>query len=145
MKLSTRSRYGVRLMIALSLNYEKGPLQLSQVSENEEISEKYLGQIVIQLKNSGLITSVRGAQGGYLLPRTPRLINLEEIVTSLEGEINLGDDSGEINNNTKTSKLVSVEVWDLLTRKIKETLKSITLEDLTEKVRLKNNVLNYSI
>ena len=69
MRLSTRSRYGVRLMLALGLSDKKEPIFLKDIAKSEEISEKYLSQIIIPLKANGLINTFRGAHGGYILSR----------------------------------------------------------------------------
>lgn len=143
MKLSTRSRYGVRLMIELALHYRQGALQLTNVAERESISLKYLGQIVIQLKNNNLIKSVRGAQGGYLLARAPEKITLREIVEALEGDLNIVD-CVETNDCSYKENCVTNEIWKQLSDLIKKTLEKITLAELAKK---KNNnfALNYVI
>src|SRR5262249_7382570 len=87
MNLSTRATYGLRLLYQLAKEHGGPPLQLREVSEREDISEKYLGQIVILLKSQGIVQAVRGAQGGYYLSRAPALINLLDVIEALEGEI----------------------------------------------------------
>ena len=77
MKISARARYGVRLMMVLARNYGKGPIYLKDIAKEEEISEKYLGQIIIPLRGAGLVLSSRGSHGGYMLAREPSEINLE--------------------------------------------------------------------
>jgi Rrf2 family transcriptional regulator, cysteine metabolism repressor len=145
MKLSTRSRYGVRLMLELAINYNKGPVQLSMISDVEEISEKYLGQIVIQLKNAGLINSVRGAQGGYLLSGKPDKITLRNIVESLEGSLNLVDCIDDKGLCSRNEICVTKDVWELISDNIKNTLENITLANLVEKTKGKINSSNYLI
>ena len=145
MKFSTRSRYGVRLMLDLARHYEKGPVQLGDISKTEEISEKYLGQIVIQLKSSGLINSVRGAQGGYLLARNPQSITVLDIVQCLEGEIKIIDCLEDKPNCVRNSKCASYEVWRVLNDNIIETLKKYTLIDLIEIDMNKKTNINFSI
>ncbi|MGD0280318.1 MAG: Rrf2 family transcriptional regulator, partial [Smithella sp.] len=77
MKLSTRARYGVRLMVALAVNYDKGPVFLKDVAKGENISEKYLSLIIIPLRRIGLVNSIRGAHGGYLLAKDPSQITMK--------------------------------------------------------------------
>src|SRR4030042_540461 len=91
MKLSTRTRYGVRLMVALALNYGKDPVFLKDIAKGENISEKYLSLIIIPLRGVNLVNSVRGAHGGYNLSKEPSQITLKEIVDVLEGECSLVD------------------------------------------------------
>ena len=89
MKMSTRARYGLRLMVDLAVKDGKGPILLKDVSRSQEISEKYLSQIIIPLKTAGLVKSFRGAHGGYTLQRDPAKINLLEVVSALEGDLSL--------------------------------------------------------
>ena len=130
MKLSTRTRYGVRLMTALACNYGKGPVFLKDIARGENISEKYLSLIIIPLRGSGLVTSIRGARGGYKLSKEPTGITLKEIVDILEGDCSLVD----CVKNPSTCKRVPIcashDVWAIIGRKISETLSSITLDTL---------------
>ena len=87
MKLSTRGRYGVRAMLELALNNGKGPVPLRDLALRQEISAKYLEQLLIPLKGAGLVKSVRGARGGYMLALEPARISLYDIVRSLEGPL----------------------------------------------------------
>jgi Rrf2 family protein len=129
MKLSTRARYGVRLMLALAKNYGRGTLFLKDVAKSEEISEKYLGQIIIPLRGAGLVNSNRGAHGGYNLARSPGEITLRQIVEPLEGDC-LVDCLKNSSACSRVSTCASRDVWALLGGKISETLEGITLEQL---------------
>ncbi len=129
MKLSTRARYGVRLMLVLALNYGKGPVYLKDIAKLEEISEKYLSLIIIPLRGVGLVNSLRGAKGGYSLARDPSLITLKEIVEVLEGD-SLVDCIKDPSTCSRVPTCASRDVWALLGGKISETLDSITLEQL---------------
>ena len=80
MKITTRSRYGVRLMLELAGNYGKGQVLLKDIARNEGISEKYLSLIIIPLRTAGLVQSTRGAHGGYSLAKPPGEITLKDIV-----------------------------------------------------------------
>ncbi|OHD31816.1 MAG: hypothetical protein A2086_05415, partial [Spirochaetes bacterium GWD1_27_9] len=114
MKLSTRSRYGVRLMFELAVNYNKGAMQLNDISSKEEISEKYLSQIVIQLRLSGLINSIRGSQGGYLLAKRPEEITIKDIVESLEGGLDIVDCVEDQTTCKRSTICVTQMVWKKL-------------------------------
>jgi len=91
MKLSTRGRYGTRLMLELATQYGKGPISMSDISKNQKIPIKYLEQLIIPLKKAGLITSVRGPKGGHMLAKTPREINLWEVLLNLESKFTFVD------------------------------------------------------
>ncbi len=127
MRLSTRARYGVRLMLALARNYGKGPMYLRDIARMEEISQKYLSQLMIPLKEVGLVHSTRGAHGGYTLAKAPSQINFEEIVNILEGAY-LVDCVKNPSVCSRADVCTSRDVWAFLEEKISETLRTITLE-----------------
>jgi Rrf2 family protein len=130
MKLSTRARYGVRLMLVLAVNYGKGPVFLKDIARGEDISEKYLSLIMIPLRTAGLVNSTRGAYGGYHLARDPAQINLKDILDLLEGESCLVDCIRDPSLCPRVSTCVSRDIWTLLGGKISEVLVSINLQDL---------------
>ena len=89
MKLSTRSRYGARLLLELALNQERGPVQISEISARQKISIKYLEQLIRPLKKAQLVISVRGPKGGHMLAQKPEKITLGQIVRIFEGQSDL--------------------------------------------------------
>ncbi len=136
MKLSTRARYGVRLMLALAKNYGQGSVFLREVAKSEEISEKYLSQIIIPLRGAGLVSSSRGVHGGYTLSKSPAEITLQQIVEPLEGDC-LVDCVKNPATCARVPTCASRDVWALLGGKISETLNAITLEQLVQMNREK--------
>jgi Rrf2 family protein len=129
MKLSTRTRYGVRMMLALARNYGQGFVFLKDVAKGEDISEKYLSQIIIPLRGAGLVSSSRGVHGGYTLAKSPAEITLKQIVEPFEGDCLVDC----VNNPAACSRVLtcaSRDIWTLLGGKISETLNAITLEQL---------------
>ncbi len=129
MKLSTRSRYGLRLMLVLARNYGKGNTFLKEIAREEDISEKYLSLIIIPLKGVGLVNSVRGASGGYTLARDPAQITLKDIMDVLEGDC-LVDCLKDPKSCSRVNTCASHDIWAMLGGKISETLSGITLEQL---------------
>lgn len=127
MKLSTRARYGMRMMLALAAHHGRGPLYLSDIALAEAISEKYLSLLVIPLKRAGLIQSIRGAYGGYSLARAPAQINLGEIVEVLEGDC-IVECLKDPSACPRLSVCTSHDIWAFLEEKISEALRSITLD-----------------
>ena len=99
MKLSTKGRYGLMAMEGLKDSYGKGPVSVNTVANEKNISEAYLEQLFSLLKKNGLVTSIRGAQGGYELSRNPDEITIGEILVSLEGQTELAccDGTTEVN------------------------------------------------
>jgi len=146
MRLSTRTRYGVRLMLALAVNYGKGILLLKDIAEKEKISEKYLGQIIIPLRTGGLVNSVRGAKGGYSLARPPAEITVKEITEILEGDICLTDCLKDITSCDRITECATRKVWERLTAAVSDVLGSITLAALAEDARrLSSTSYHYQI
>jgi len=91
MKLSTRGRYGTRMMFDLAKHYDQGPVQIGDVARREGSSVKYLEQLIIPLKKAGLVESVRGPKGGHMLARPPEEISVGEIIRVLERGVSLTD------------------------------------------------------
>ena len=87
MRLSTRSHYGLKAMFDLAQNYGSGPIPLKTVAQRQNLSDHYLEQLIAMLRKAGLVKSVRGAQGGYVLAREPSAINVGDIIRALEGPI----------------------------------------------------------
>jgi Rrf2 family protein len=146
MKLSTRSRYGVRLMTNLAIHYGESPVFLKDIAKDEEISEKYLGQIIIPLKAKGFINTFRGAHGGYVLSKSPEKISLKDLVESLEGSFLSIDCLTDSTNCSRSSQCVTKDVWTKMDRLMSNYLDSITLADLVKKHKEKSDkIISYSI
>jgi Rrf2 family protein len=132
MKLSTRARYGVRIMVELALNYGRGPVFLKDISRRQSISEKYLSLIIIPLRGVGLVNSSRGAYGGYSLAKEPSQITMKEIVDVLEGNCSLVDCVKNPSACSRVPLCASHDIWAMVGNRISETLNSITLEMLVK-------------
>ena len=89
MKLSTRSRYGARILVDLARHNDQGPVQIGEISKRQDISVKYLEQLIRPLKQAKMVTSVRGPKGGHLLFKKPEDITLGQIVRLFEGQSEL--------------------------------------------------------
>jgi len=123
-------------MLALARNYGKAPVYLKDIARQEEISEKYLSLIIIPLRAVGLVSSTRGAHGGYNLTRLPSEITLKEIVDVLEGNC-LVDCVKDPSVCSRVSTCASRDIWAMLGGKISEALDSVTLEQLVQMNREK--------
>ena len=133
MKLSTRTRYGVRLMVALAENYGKTSVFLKDIAKGEDISEKYLSLIIIPLRGVGLVNSIRGAHGGYNLAKEPSQITLKEIVDVLEGDCSLVDCVKNPSSCSRVPICASHDIWENIGNTISEALSSITLDMVVKK------------
>ena len=132
MKLSTRSRYGTRLMIDLARHGLDKFVQLKDVSRRQGISLKYLGQIVIPLKRAKYLVSARGAGGGYKLSRAPEAIIVGEIVALLEGGKNITQCSTKPQVCDRASSCLTRSLWIDAAEVLFAKLNSVTLSDLIE-------------
>ena len=131
MKLSTKGRYGVKAMVDLAINYGKEPVSIKSISERQHISEYYLEQLFSALRKSGLIKSLRGATGGYILGKDPSEITVYEIIEVLEGPIEISTciEDGACNNiDCCATRLV----WKKIKDSIDSVTLSITLKDIVE-------------
>ncbi len=132
LKVSTKGRYGLRLILRLAKNYGQGPQLLSDISEQEDISLKYAEHLVRFLKPTGILNSYRGAKGGYELARAPQTITIKEIIEALEGEDYPVECIHSPEVCAKTKYCSSRVVWEKLETAIGDTLGKIKLSDLLE-------------
>jgi len=139
-KLSTKGRYGTRLMLNLANHYSSSgeAIILKNVSDEEEISIRYLEQIIIPLKISRLVKSIRGAGGGYILARKPSKIKLGEILQSLEGSCCLVDCIEDKEYCDRIPICPTYDVWKEASLLLKNYFDKITLQDLLSIAKKKN-------
>ena len=133
MRLSTKGRYGVRLMLELAIHYGEGPILLKDISKKQEISEKYLWQLINSLKIAKLVNSTRGSHGGYTLAKSPSEINLNDIICVLEGKPSLVECIDNPSVCDRAEMCAARDIWDEVSSKISETLRAITLKDMVDK------------
>ncbi|MDD4878979.1 MAG: Rrf2 family transcriptional regulator [Candidatus Omnitrophica bacterium] len=138
MKLTTKGRYGTRLMLDLALHFGEQPVFLKDAAKRQGISEKYLWHLIPPLKNAGLITSVRGAHGGYSLARSPDRITLKEILLAVEGPISFVSCVGGSSACARSETCATKDIWSEISEKFLQILESFTLEDIVEKQKSKS-------
>lgn len=133
-KLSTKGRYGTRLMLNLALHYNEGreAVVLRNISQEEDLSIRYLEQIIIPLKINKLVKSVRGAGGGYTLARHPSHITLCEIIEVLEGSCALVDCIEDPGSCERMTECATYEVWKEASELLKNYFERKTLQDLVD-------------
>lgn len=133
LRLSTKSQYGVRAMYEIARGFPDSPVTIKAISEKQDVSVAFLEQILGKLRKSGLIRSVKGPGGGYMLKAAPEEISIEEILLALEGPISItacvtAQDSRD--GCVKADHCVIQHLWKALGRQIEEFLNTITLRDL---------------
>ena len=135
MKLSTKGRYGLRAMIDLAQNGRREAVSISSVAARQSISESYLEQLVGKLKKAGLVSSIRGAQGGYVLAKQPDDISVGDILRALEGDLSPIDCPALIGGGggcEQSGSCASKYVWQRLNDGINEIVDEIKLSTLLE-------------
>lgn len=148
MKLSTKGRYGLKAMYDLAIHFGDGPISLKSIAERQRISDHYLEQLIATLRKSGLVKSIRGAQGGYVLSEVPEKITVGEIIRSLEGPLGVSDCSLEEEPASceNAECCVTRVIWKKIQDSISEVIDSITLQDMVDdyhKLNKKDNFMFY--
>jgi Rrf2 family cysteine metabolism transcriptional repressor len=133
MKLSSRIRYGCRALVELAVRQDDGPVAIEALAQNTYIPEKYLAKIIQDLRRSGLIRSVRGAHGGYLLGRRPGEVTVLDVWEALEGPLCPVDCLENPQGCDLLDECVTRDVWSRVRDAVSGVLKSVTLEELAEK------------
>ncbi|MGI5920515.1 MAG: RrF2 family transcriptional regulator [Syntrophomonadaceae bacterium] len=134
MKLSTKGRYGLRAMLELAQSADQGPVTTKSIAQRQNISERYLEQLLIPLKTAGLVKSIRGSQGGYILGKSPDQIKVGDIIRILEGPIAPVECVNEVNPEdcNRADYCVTRVIWSQVRDAIAGVLDSYSLADLTE-------------
>lgn len=136
MKLSTKGRYGLRALIDLALYSEEEAVSIQSIANRQNISVSYLEQLVRKLKKEGLVTSVRGAQGGYKLAKPADKISVGDVLRAMEGSISaVSCGTGENVHCQGEDLCVTRYVWQRINASIQETVDSIMLDQLVEESR----------
>ena len=139
MRLTTKGRYGLRAMFELAKDYRKGPVAIKTISERQHLSIHYLEQLLSKLRKGGLINSIRGPGGGYVLAKRPTEISVGDIVRTLEGPIALAtctDESHLKKTCEHFDECVTRLVWNRIGKKIEEALDGVTLADLNREIKV---------
>lgn len=145
MKISTKGRYSVTALYELALRYGEGPVSLKSVAQSQGLSENYLEQLMVPLRRAGIVQSIRGAQGGYMLAKSPAEITISSIIIAVEGPIAVVDclladvDAAE-QKCSKACACVTRGIWEKVCDSITEVLESITLQTLLDKELGKENI-----
>jgi Rrf2 family protein len=144
MKLSTRSRYGARILVDLARHKDQGPIQIGEISKRQDISVKYLEQLIRPLKQANLVTSVRGPKGGHLLAENPENISLGQVVRLFEGQTDLVECISFPNKCPMSDDCQIRLAWQDATEVLYEKLDATTISDLmngdyTEEAKKRND------
>lgn len=133
MKISTKGRYAVRFLLDLALHDQATPVSLNEIAKRQDISEKYLWQIVNSLKAAGIVSAVAGKRGGFFLAKSPEKISLKDILEILEGNCSLVDCVHDSAACKRSATCITREMWHEASNLISQVLASFTLADLIAK------------
>ena len=136
MKISTRGRYGTRMMLDLAAHHDQGPTPLREIAKRQDLSVKYLEQLIIPLKAAGYIRSFRGARGGYTLARKPDKISVGQIMKVLEGGLSLVDCVEDPKVCEREKNCPTRDIWLRMSERLMEELSSLTLSDVLDGKKL---------
>jgi Rrf2 family protein len=144
MKLSTRTRYAVRAIIELAQNDSNKPLQLKIIAQRQDISVKYLEQLMAVLRSAGFVRSIRGSKGGYVLAKAPNQIKLNDVLHRLEGTVATVECVEHEDYCSRSADCAARYLWTQVEQAIDNVLGAITLQDLVDKAN-EEKKLNYQI
>ncbi len=130
MKITTKGRYALQLLLEVALHQSQGPVTLSEIAARQGISQPYLWHVITPLTAAGILRVRRGSQGGYLLAREPKDISIKDIVDVLEGSVTFAANQKVQEENRTSIFMTTHKVWVELEDKITEVLSGITLEEL---------------
>ena len=133
MKISTKGRYALRLMLDLALNNSGEPVRIKDIAARQEISDKYLEQIISTLNKAGYVKSIRGPQGGYLLTKDPSKYTVGMILRLTEGSLApVACLEEEVNSCPRQDGCVTLRLWQMLNDAVSDIVDKVTLGDLLE-------------
>lgn len=143
MKISTKGRYALRLMLDLAINNTGGYIPIKRIAERQEISEKYLEQIITQISRAGFVRSVRGSQGGYQLANPPEDYTVGMILRLMEGELSPVSCLDEPGGCDRANRCVTLDVWQQIKEAVEDVVDNITLADLAKSYQEKGTCEYY--
>jgi Rrf2 family transcriptional regulator, iron-sulfur cluster assembly transcription factor len=141
MQLSTRGRYGTRLMVELAKNYGKGPTSIAEISRRQDIPIKYLEQLIIPLKKADLVRSARGPKGGHMLGVSPEKINLWDILSLLETKSSLVDCLVDEGVCPHTGTCPVRPIWGKALDALVQIFRTTSLQDVANSPSPKDGIL----
>jgi len=144
MKLSTRTRYGIRAILELAEHHGEGPLQLRIIARNQGVSVKYLEQLMAMLKSAGIVRSVRGSKGGYVLAKSPAQIKVSDCFECLEGSVITTECVESESYCERKNNCMARQLWADVQNAVMGVLESMTLQSIVDRSK-QNKAIHYHI
>lgn len=147
MKFSVKSEYAVSAVLDMALNADNGPVHVKSIASRQAIPMRFLEQVMASLKKAGIVDSIRGAQGGYVLSRDPKAISVAHIIEAIEGPITPMDCTNGILEDRcyQMNGCVIKEVWEDVKKAITDTLSKVNIEDMSRRKKEKEVTVMYHI
>ncbi len=145
MKLSTRVRFGLRIMVQIAAESRDKPVFSRRIAATQDISQAYVDQLLLPLRTGGLLTSVRGRLGGYRLARPAKDISVLDVMQLLEGDLTLIECVDRPEKCPRVPICPTRRVWETLARTMAQTLRKVTLEELCQDDARLKEAVDYSI
>ena len=147
MKMSTKGRYAIRILLSIGRRQENGPVPKKHISDDEGISTDYIEQIIVPLKNNGLVVGLRGVKGGFVLARDPAKITIYDVLHASEGGVTLVDCANNDCKGRDKDLCVTRPVWEGASNVLEAYFSKITLKELLDKEAdlVKSNAISYNI
>ncbi len=142
MKVNAKIKYALQTMVDISLNQSEDGVLQKEISHRQDISNKYLDQIIAGLKSAGLIKNVRGRKSGYSLTRSPKHISVLEIYKAFEGELNIAERRVSANVQNASGNRAASEYWDVLNQQILDHMEQTTLDFIGNKQARYDSISN---
>ncbi|MFV0529767.1 MAG: RrF2 family transcriptional regulator [Lachnospiraceae bacterium] len=133
MRVSTKGRYGLKALVDVTINEKEGCVSLVNIANRNQISLPYLEHVFASLKKAGIVRSIKGPQGGYMLEESPDKITISSILTALDGDYRVANEQPEdAQVSVYVSKAIDSLIWEPVNKSLSEILENTTLKDLTD-------------
>ncbi len=132
MKISTKGRYGLRILLDLAQNASERPRMISEICKSQGLSQKYVGRLIIRLRKSGIVSSVRGAKGGYKMARALKDISLLEVIETMEGPLSIVHCVTCPARCKRSEHCIARNVWCTLNEEIRNSFRKISLQEILD-------------
>lgn len=139
MKISTKGRYGLRILLDLALHSGEKLRLIRDIAQSQQISEKYISRLIIDLRRAGMVKSVRGSKGGYELAKAPQEITLLDVVEVMEGALSIVDCVREPGQCSRNQGCATREIWRKLNAEIRDAMQKVTLQEIIEFYQKQDN------
>lgn len=148
MKISTKGRYGLRILLDLAIHDSGSPRLIRDIAQSQQISEKYISRLIIALRKGGMVRSIRGARGGFRLKKELKEITLLDVVEAMEGPLAIVDCVRAPAKCCRIESCPTRSIWNDINTGIRDNMRQVTLQDIIDnykKLNAEQGILDYCI